>query len=155
MVNRCTNTKHRDYKQYGAKGVRVASVWADKEVFIRQVRQLPNWEHKLRDPRGWQLDKDLLCPGNKVYGPDTCLWLPRSLNSALSGGALLHTETGRVYLGVKDAGSTFGMSNTNLCHYVERAHKPAMYHSWFTVLPLSDPRVKAEIQDRWSWLELG
>ena len=30
---------------------------------------------------GWQLDKDLLNPGNKIYGPQKCLYIPRWLNS--------------------------------------------------------------------------
>lgn len=32
---------------------------------------------------GWQLDKDILHPGNKVYGPDTCCFVPRSINLLL------------------------------------------------------------------------
>lgn len=30
------------------------------------------------------LDKDLLCPGNKEYGPDQCILLSRTLNIMLS-----------------------------------------------------------------------
>ena len=30
---------------------------------------------------GCQLDKDLLFPGNKVYGPDTCLFIPGNVNN--------------------------------------------------------------------------
>ena len=32
---------------------------------------------------GWQIDKDLLILGNKLYGPDTCLMVPRSVNMLL------------------------------------------------------------------------
>lgn len=32
----------------------------------------------------YNLDKDLIKPGNKIYGPDTCIFLPDHLNKAIS-----------------------------------------------------------------------
>lgn len=42
--------------------------WADNQVFFK----------------GYKLDKDLLVRGNKIYGPDTCTYLPNELNCIIS-----------------------------------------------------------------------
>lgn len=37
-----------------------------------------------QDWRGKEIDKDLLSPGNKVYGPDTCAFIDRAVNVFLT-----------------------------------------------------------------------
>ena len=61
------------------------------------------WLANHRD--GFSLDKDLLTPGNREYGPDTCLYVPQWINTftvdngASRGefpiGVCLHKRTGR------------------------------------------------------------
>lgn len=66
----------RKFPRY--EGATVHEAWKDKpQAFADWIVLQPGWQH------GWHLDKDLLLPGNKVYGPDTCCLLPRTLNNAI------------------------------------------------------------------------
>lgn len=46
--------------------------------------------------RGWELDKDLLFKGNKIYSPDTCVFLPPEINVVIVRG----TRKGQLPIGV-------------------------------------------------------
>ena len=47
-----------------------------------------------QDWEGKFIDKDLLFPGNKVYGPDTCVFVTRQLNNLFTdhGGRGPHKQ---------------------------------------------------------------
>lgn len=53
---------------------------------------------------GFQLDKDLLIKGNKLYSESTCLFLPRELNSLLVSSRAVR---GDLPIGVSAQGSKF------------------------------------------------
>ncbi len=36
---------------------------------------------KGHDMSGWHIDKDIVAAGNKVYSPETCVFVPREINS--------------------------------------------------------------------------
>lgn len=55
------------------------------------------------DVKGYDLDKDLLVPGNKEYGPNTCLIIPQSLNTMLTSRYTSMSDGASVYRGVQYA----------------------------------------------------
>lgn len=59
----------------------VSKDWMKCSKFYEDIRGYSNYEmlHK-----GWQLDKDLLVKGNRVYSKDTCCIVPHAINSALT-----------------------------------------------------------------------
>ena len=58
-------------------GCTVDERWHSFMSFREWVLAQPQWE-------GLHLDKDLLVPGNKVYGPDTCLFVSLDVNQFLT-----------------------------------------------------------------------
>lgn len=61
------------------EGVSVTPEWWSRRAFTEWMRR-QEWE-------GRQLDKDILWPGNKIYGPDTCLFVPAEINLLLTNHA--------------------------------------------------------------------
>jgi len=75
MLLRCY-AKEFLIKQPTYKGCSVAKDWHNFQNFGAWFE-----EHY---QEGYALDKDLLVPGNKVYSPETCIFLPQKLNNFLA-----------------------------------------------------------------------
>lgn len=74
MLRRCySSALHAQRPTYA--GCSVAAEWRKFSAF-RSWMVKQNWE-------GNHLDKDILRAGNKVYGPETCVFVSRSLNNFL------------------------------------------------------------------------
>lgn len=73
MLKRCYDPKaHIKHPTY--VGCSVAEEWLCFQTFA-------DWFEQQCREDGWQLDKDLLVEGNKVYGPETCMFVPQEVNS--------------------------------------------------------------------------
>lgn len=75
MLFRCySKNEHARHPTY--IGCTVVNEWHSFSVF-RAWMLTQDWEGK-------QLDKDILSPGNKVYGPDTCVFVSQEINKFLT-----------------------------------------------------------------------
>lgn len=77
MINRCTRVDYKQYNLYGGAGVTVCEEWLTYDNFF-------NW-FKSNYIEGFALDKDFISTGNsKVYSPETCVFIPPTLNSLVA-----------------------------------------------------------------------
>lgn len=71
-----------------------SKVWVTNNPTYQGCSVVPEW-HSFMEFKAWMrkhdwqgkhLDKDLKVHGNKVYGPDTCLWVSAAINSLFNTG---------------------------------------------------------------------
>ncbi len=75
MMARCRDETHPRYPDYGGIGITVDARWEDKEVFLADARQLPGFSEELLLSGKLHLDKDTVNSDNKVYSPETCVFV--------------------------------------------------------------------------------
>jgi hypothetical protein len=75
MLSRCYNKKYH-IKEPSYKGCTVSENFKNFQFFAEWCNNQIGFN--LPD---WQLDKDILIKGNKIYSEDTCCFVPRSINN--------------------------------------------------------------------------
>lgn len=92
MISRCYNPNDKDYKRYGLAGIRVSNDWLIFSNYYKDIKSLPGYRFKQQNGY-YHLDKDYLqqnVPHNKmIYSKNTCVWVPRSINSKLVYGTFI------------------------------------------------------------------
>lgn len=83
MINRCYNKRVSETKPWHVD----CEVCEDWKTFSK----FKTWMDK-QDWEGKQLDKDLLVEDNKVYSPDTCVFIPKALNVFLTMATAVRGE---------------------------------------------------------------
>ena len=78
MLSRCYNKNAPDYNRYGGIGVAVDPRWFSFENYLNDIKLLPNYDKKCKDPYNYQFDKDYLQmnipKSQRVYSVNTCIW---------------------------------------------------------------------------------
>lgn len=60
------------------------NVFENFQFFAEWCQDQYGYLEKERGGKFWSLDKDIIVPGNKDYGPDTCCFVPAVLNNILT-----------------------------------------------------------------------
>ena len=117
MMRRCYDRHHKQYKQYGAKGVSVCKRWHQVANYVEDVQKLNGWAAKEADWEGLALDKDYY--SSNQYSPSTCLWLTGAENNLYTVRAQPVKVTGltgeaTVYLSQHEAARATGVNQDTI-----------------------------------------
>jgi len=77
MLKRCFDEKLKQ-RQPTYEGVTCSKDWLSMTNFVNDVSKMNGFGLS-----GWQLDKDILVKGNKLYSKDTCCFVPAEVNLLL------------------------------------------------------------------------
>ena len=77
MLQRCYD-KNYELKQPTYKDVTVCEQWHNFQIFANWFYNESNYQD------GWELDKDILSEDDKIYSPETCIFLPKELNGFIA-----------------------------------------------------------------------
>lgn len=107
VLERCYSEKHiKKFPSY--KDVTVCKKWHNFQNFAQWFEE--NYVE------GFELDKDILVKGNKIYSPETCCFVPREINTLFMKN---NNRRGKLPVGVCKLGNRF---KSALCINGEQIH---------------------------------
>lgn len=84
MFQRCENTKHPCYKDYGGRGISVCEEWGSFDTFLLDMGMKPSSDYSLD-----RIDN------NQGYNKDNCRWATRSQQNSNTRSSRLLTHCGK------------------------------------------------------------
>jgi hypothetical protein len=84
MINRCNLGSRSQQVNSTYVGCEVTDEWRNYDNFHGWLMSNKYFNMRCANGHWYQLDKDLKIRGNKLYSPETCLFIPRSINTFLT-----------------------------------------------------------------------
>lgn len=139
MLSRCKGRfRHRDIPTY--LGCSYAPEWESYDNFADWASQQVGALAKDESGRHFHLDKDILVKGNKTYSPETCVFVPQTLNTFLT---LRQRCRGKYPLGVY-----FKKKNSQFCAQIALDTGQQKYLGLFPTAELAFQAYKVEKEQR-------
>ena len=149
MLKRCYSIKYHEQRPT-YKDCQVSNEWLTFMTFKKWMEVQP-WE-------GNQIDKDILYEGNKVYSPNTCVFVSRQTNQFLTDagsirgewpiGVYFHRGRYEAQIGIFGKRTQIGVYD-----YPEEAHQAYRVAKYELAVQLAseqtDPRVAAALIERY------
>ena len=140
MLERCYNSKCKEYQYYGAKGVFVCNRWLNFTTFRKDVETLQNWHRKEKNPKQYQLDKDYY--SSNCYSPETCVWITKQYNVLYRDGRpfQITLPDGNTEIGISqsDIAIKYGLKNSKISAVLQ-GKRP--HHKKFKFKYLTDGKI--------------
>lgn len=116
-----SNMKGRVKRTVQYQDVSICEEWLDFQVFAA-------WFYKQHREEGWQLDKDILKKGNRIYCPEYCVYVPKAINSLILNSK---ATRGALPLGVNSRRGRYRAeySAFNVNHFIGDYDTPEEAHS--------------------------
>lgn len=82
MLSRCLKKYQDKHPTY--TGVTCSENFKNYSYFYEWCQNQAGFKSKDENGKTWQLDKDILVKGNKIYSEDVCVFVPQRLNTLLT-----------------------------------------------------------------------
>ena len=101
MKQRCCNPKNPQFHDYGGRGIYIYGPWLEYKAFLEDMGEVPE---------GMTLER---VDNHKGYGPDNCIWAPRSVQARNTRQTRILTFKGKTQC-MKDWANDYGLTREQL-----------------------------------------
>ncbi|MFY0762134.1 hypothetical protein AB1K32_25370 [Metabacillus dongyingensis] len=121
IMDRCYRSKNKNYRFYGAKGIKVSDTWHHFWNFVYDVDNHLIDGHLLYE-KGWQLDKDI--KGGKIYSLENCTVISgednrKIANNKLSKKIIASKNNKQIeFESISEAGRNLNIKRTNIRYFL-------------------------------------